>query len=64
MGGMDDLSLQVAAGILIAAVIMAGARWTLSLIQKGSFHAAFWLGLNVTLLGGALILAGMGTIPW
>ncbi len=60
----EILSLQVAAGILIAAAIMALARLSFRLAAKGDYGLAFWVGLPVAVFGGALILAGMGTIAW
>jgi hypothetical protein len=61
---MDHFSLQIAAGILIAAIVMALAKLTARLYSQGNYQMAFWVGVNVALFGGALILAGMGTIAW
>ena len=60
----EILSLQVAAGILIAAAIMALAKLSIRFAAKGDYGLAFWVGLPVALVGGGLILAGMGTISW
>lgn len=60
----ESLSLQIAAGILIAAAILALARVVVRLASRGDYAMAFWVGLPVALLGGGLILAGMGAIGW
>lgn len=62
--GIESLSLQIAAGILIAAAILALARLSVRFASSGDYGLAFWIALPVVLLGGGLILAGMGTIPW
>ena len=61
---MEHISLQVAAGILIAAIVMALAKLVVRLISQGDYGLAFWVAVPVALLGGSLILAGMGTIAW
>jgi len=61
---LENLSLQIAAGILIAAIVMALTRLAFRLFKAGDYGLAFAIALPAALLGGGLILAGMGTIEW
>lgn len=60
----DILSLQIASGILIAALII-----TIALYAAHTFRQRDWwmclLATNATLLlGGGLIAAGLGIVSW
>ena len=61
---MENLPLQIASGILIAATVMAGFRYAVFLARRGDWGLAVPAGLFIAVMGGGLVLAGLGTIPW
>jgi hypothetical protein len=61
---VENLSLQIASGILIAVAIVALARFAIASARAGDWGMAFPAGLFVALIGGGLVLAGFGSVPW
>jgi hypothetical protein len=61
---VEHLSLQIAAGILIAAAIMFAFRCALALWADGERWPAVYLGGAALLAGGTLIAAGLGAMRW
>jgi hypothetical protein len=61
---MENLSPQIAGGILIAAAVLAVARFAVYSGRRGDWGLALGSGLFVAVIGGSLVLAGMGTVPW
>lgn len=62
LGGM--LPLEIASGILIAVVILWIGRFALLSWGKGDRLMAFLCGVMFAQIGGGLILAGLGLVPW
>ena len=60
----ENLSLQIAAGILIAVLIVGLARLAIHYARQGDWGMAVPIGGFVAIIGGGLILAGFGTVPW
>ncbi len=58
------LALEVAAGILIAYLVVFFAKSTIAHWNRGDGNLAIMMGALVAFVGGGLILAGMGTIGW
>lgn len=61
---MENLSLQVASGILIAAIVMTMTRYWFHTVREKDWGMAYALGAFLIIFGGGLILAGLGTIQW
>lgn len=61
---MDPISLHIAAGILIAALLLAAARASASAFAGGDFVYGTLLAAPVVLMGGGLIGAALGIFPW
>ncbi|MGR3525058.1 MAG: hypothetical protein ACU0CT_03550 [Paracoccaceae bacterium] len=58
------LPLQIASGILIAALVMFMARSALVWWGKGDATMALFLLVPASLIGGILIFAGLGLVAW
>lgn len=58
------LPLQIASGILIAALVMFMARSALVWWSKGDAGMALMLLVPASLIGGSLIFAGLGLVAW
>ena len=61
---LAHLPLQIASGILIAALVMALFRWCVEKFRERDMQTAVPAGVLVALLGGGLILAGLGLAPY
>jgi hypothetical protein len=58
------LPLQIASGILIAALIMFMVRSALAWWARGDAGMAITLLVPATLIGGGLVFAGLGLVAW
>ena len=65
LGGMvEHLPLQIASGILIAALFLALTRLVVRLWIWGDYGLAILLGVSVAVTGGSLVLSGFGTLSF
>lgn len=60
----DPLSLQIAAGILIAAVVLFSARAAIRLWESRDYYMAIIWPLFAGTFGFGLIAGGVGILPW
>lgn len=61
---IEHLPLQIASGILVAAVVLLLARVAFALWQRERHEAATLCGFFSALFGLSLILAGLGIVPF
>jgi hypothetical protein len=60
----DILPLQVASGVLIAALVIFAFRYIVALAHRGRMVEALFLSVPLVLMGGALIAAGLGIVAY
>lgn len=61
---VSDLPLEIASGILIAALLLFSACFVIALARRGQVVPALFLAMPICLIGGGLILAGLGFVPF
>lgn len=59
-----NLSLQVAAGILIAWIVIFIAKYSAHCWKNDEPNMGLLTGAFAAFIGGGLVLAGMGIIGW
>lgn len=60
----NDISIEVASGILIAVLLLTIGRYGLDRAREGDWGMALPSLMLFCLIGGSFILAGLGTIDW
>ena len=60
----DILSLQIASGILIAALIITIALYAAHTFRQRDWWMCLLTSVFTFLIGGTFIAAGLGIVPW